>query len=380
MVKRNLDAMAAVKLNVFHWHLSDDQGFRVESKRFPKLQEMGSDGHFYTQDQVADVMEYARERGIRVVPEFDIPGHTQAWLAGYPELASTPGQYTIGRTWGIYYPVMDPTREETYQFLDGFIGEMAALFPDPYFHIGGDEVNPKEWKESARIMAVRQGAQPRRPAKACRRTSTSAFRRSWRRTGRSWWAGTRCCTRICPTTTVIQSWRGNEALANAAKQGHRGLLSWGYYLDHLRPASYHYAVDPLGGPAAQLPPERPRASSAARPACGPSTSDAGDGGFAHLAAAGRHRGAVLVAEGDRGRQFDVCADGGGEPPARVDRRAASCELRADARPLERLASRRAGPRARGCVGSAGAGAAGARDEVHEPRAAQSIRRYGPARE
>ena len=74
VVERNLDAMAAVKLNVFHWHLSDDQGIRVESKRFPKLQEMGSDGHFYTQDQVRYIIEYARERGIRVVPEFDIPG------------------------------------------------------------------------------------------------------------------------------------------------------------------------------------------------------------------------------------------------------------------------------------------------------------------
>src|SRR5689334_8861675 len=150
VVERNLDAMAAVKLNVFHWHLSDDQGIRIESKRFPKLQEMGSDGHFYTQDQARYIIEYARERGIRVVPEFDTPGHTQSWFPGYPELASTPGKYTIGRTWGIYYPVMDPTREETYQFLDGFIGEMAALFPDPYFHIGGDEVNPKEWKENAR--------------------------------------------------------------------------------------------------------------------------------------------------------------------------------------------------------------------------------------
>ena len=85
VVKRNLDAMAAVKLNVFHWHLSEDQGFRVESKRYPKLHEMGSDGLYYTQAQIRDVVEYARQRGIRVVPEFDIPGHTQAWMAAYPE-------------------------------------------------------------------------------------------------------------------------------------------------------------------------------------------------------------------------------------------------------------------------------------------------------
>ena len=87
VVKRNLDGMAAVKLNVFHWHLSDDQGFRVESKRFPKLQQLGSDGLYYTQDQIRDVIAYARDRGIRVVPEFDVPGHTTSWLVGYPELA-----------------------------------------------------------------------------------------------------------------------------------------------------------------------------------------------------------------------------------------------------------------------------------------------------
>jgi hexosaminidase len=97
VVERTIDAMAAVKLNVFHWHLSDDQGFRVECKRFPKLHELGSDGHFYTQQQVHAVVEYARDRGIRVVPEFDMPGHATAWFVGYPELASGPGPYTIER-------------------------------------------------------------------------------------------------------------------------------------------------------------------------------------------------------------------------------------------------------------------------------------------
>ena len=145
VVERTLDAMAAVKLNVFHWHLSDDQGFRVESKRFPKLQEIGSDGHFYTQQQIHGVIEYARDRGIRVIPEFDMPGHATAWFVGYPELASGPGPYSIERKWGIFDPAMDPTRDEIYRFLDGLIGEMAALFPDDYFHIGGDEVNGKQW-------------------------------------------------------------------------------------------------------------------------------------------------------------------------------------------------------------------------------------------
>ena len=153
VLKRNFDGMAAVKLNVFHWILSDNQGFRVESKKFPKLQEMGSDGLFYTQNDVRDLIAYARARGICVVPEFDMPGHATAWFVGYPELGSGLGPYQIERQWGVFDPAMDPTREETYKFLDKFIGEMAGLFPDQFFHIGGDEVNGKQWDANTKIQA-----------------------------------------------------------------------------------------------------------------------------------------------------------------------------------------------------------------------------------
>ena len=131
VVKRNLDAMAAVKLNVFHWHLSDDQGFRVESKRYPKLQEPGRTVLLYA-GRDPDVVAYARDRGIRVIPEFDIPAHTQSWFPGYPELPRAPA-YEIGRTWGVYEPVMDPTIDSTYDFLDDFIGEMAGAVSRPVF-------------------------------------------------------------------------------------------------------------------------------------------------------------------------------------------------------------------------------------------------------
>ena len=97
VIKRNLDGMAGVKLNVFHWHLSENQGFRIESKKFPKLHEMGSDGLYYTQGEVRDVIAYARDRGIRVTPEFDMPGHSTAWFVGYPDLASAPGPYAVER-------------------------------------------------------------------------------------------------------------------------------------------------------------------------------------------------------------------------------------------------------------------------------------------
>src|SRR6266581_6103787 len=153
VIKRNLDGMAAVKLNVLHWHLSEYQGFRVESRRFPKLHELGSDGLYYTQDEIRDVVIYARDRGVRIVPEFDMPGHSTSWFVGYPELASGPGPYSIERKWGVFDPAIDPTKESTYKFLDGFVGEMAALFPDEYFHIGGDEVNGKQWKTNPRIQA-----------------------------------------------------------------------------------------------------------------------------------------------------------------------------------------------------------------------------------
>jgi hexosaminidase len=160
VLKRNLDAMAAVKLNVLHWHLTEDQGFRIESKKFPRLHTMGSDGQFYTQDEAREIIAYARERGIRVIPEFDMPGHATAWLVGHPELGSAPGPYTIERKPGIFEPALDPTREETYKFLDTFLGEMAALFPDAYLHIGGDENEGKQWDRNPRI---RHQGQPRAP-------------------------------------------------------------------------------------------------------------------------------------------------------------------------------------------------------------------------
>ena len=255
VVERNLDAMAAVKLNVFHWHLSDDQGFRVESKLYPKLQEMGSDGHYYTQDEMRQVVAYARDRGIRVVPEFDIPGHTLSWLVGYPELTNMPGPFTIGRTWGIFDPVMDPTSEFTYQFLDGFIGEMVQIFPDPFFHIGGDEVNGKAWNESPRIQAFAKAHNLQGP-QGLHAYFNQRILKILDKYGKTMIGWDEILHPDLPKAAVIQSWRGPKSLADAAIAGHRGILSSGYYLDHLSPTSFHYKNDPLSGPAAQLTPQQ----------------------------------------------------------------------------------------------------------------------------
>ena len=238
VIKRNLDAMAAVKLNVLHWHLSDNQGFRVESKRFPKLQGMGSDGLFYTQDQVREVIAYARDRGIRVVPEFDMPGHSTAWFVGYPELASGPGPYSVERTWGVLNPAMDPTRETTYKFLDTFIGEMAGLFPDQFFHVGGDEVNGKQWDANPQIQHFirAHGLKNNAGLQAYFNTRVQKLVAKHGKTMEGW---DEILRPDLPKSIVIQSWRGQRSLADAAQQGYRGLLSYGYYLDLMHTAASH---------------------------------------------------------------------------------------------------------------------------------------------
>jgi hexosaminidase len=254
VIKRDLDGMAALKLNVFHWHLSEDQGFRVESKVYPKLQEMGSDGNYYTREQVKEIIAYARDRGIRVVPEFDMPGHSTAWFVGYPDLASAPGPYTIERHFGIFDPAMDPTREETYTFLDAFIGEMAELFPDEYFHVGGDEVNGKQWNRNPRIQAFMR-EHGMKDSKNLQAYFSTRLLPLVVKHGKKPVAWDEALQPGVPKDLVIQSWRGQESLAAATRQGYMGILSNGYYLDMMFPASRHYGVDPLEGATAHLTPE-----------------------------------------------------------------------------------------------------------------------------
>src|ERR1700677_1489918 len=253
VLRRNVDAMAAVKMNVLHLHLSDDQGFRLESKEFPKLQEFGSDGMYYTQSEMRELIAYASDRGVRVVPEFDMPGHSTAWFAGYPELASGSGPYRIERRWGIFDPAMDPARESTYKVLDKFIGEMATLFPDRYFHIGGDEVNGKEWDANPKIREFMQ-AHNLKSNQELQQYFTVRVEKIVSKHHKFMVGWDEILTPGMPKDVVIQSWRGQESLAEAAKQGYRGILSSGYYLDAIQPAAQHYLVDPSSGAGATLTP------------------------------------------------------------------------------------------------------------------------------
>jgi hexosaminidase len=244
VIKRNIEGLAAVKMNVFHWHLSEDQGFRIESKKYPKLQEMGSNGLYYTQEQVREVIAFAADRGVRVIPEFDMPGHAGAWMVGYPQLASAPGPYTIQTHWGVFDPVMDPTREETYWFLDGFIGEMAALFPDEYFHIGGDENNGKQWQANAQIQEFMR-AHGYHSTAELQTYFNQRVLQIVQKHGKKMVGWDEILTPDLPKGTVVQSWRGYKSLDQAAREGYGAIWSTDYYLDHMGPAEYYYLSDPL---------------------------------------------------------------------------------------------------------------------------------------
>jgi len=257
-IKRTLDGMAAFKYNVLHWHLSDDQGFRMESKAFPKLHGLGSDGLFYRQDEIRDIVSFAADRGIRVVPEFDIPGHASSWFVGYPELASAPGPYAIQRGSGLFEPVMDPSNPEVYAFLDNLFGEIAALFSDPYIHIGGDEVDPAQWKRSTSVQAFMK-AEGIGTTEGLQEYFNRRVQKLLAGHGRKMLGWDEILGAGLPPDTTVQSWRGLSSLAQTVRSGHLGILSFGYYLDQLQPAAEHYLVDPFDGEVAAVSPaERAR--------------------------------------------------------------------------------------------------------------------------
>lgn len=244
VIKRNLLAMAAAKLNVLHWHLSEDQGFRVESKFFSRLHQLGSDGFYYTQEQIKEVINLASDLGIRVMPEFDLPGHSTSWFVGYPEYASAPGPYRIERGFGVFHPVFNPANPAIYKFFDKFFREMAALFPDPYFHIGGDEVEAVHWKNNPEIQAFmkKHGLKDNHALQAYFNKEILKILTRYNKKMVGW---DEIYQPGLPRDIVIQSWRGTQALVDGARQGYQGILSNGYYIDLCETAERHYLNDPI---------------------------------------------------------------------------------------------------------------------------------------
>jgi hexosaminidase len=255
VIKRNLLAMAAVKLNVLHWHLSEDQGFRVESKSFPRLHQLGSDGMFYTREQIKEIILIASDLGIRVMPEFDIPGHSTSWFVGYPEYASRPGPYQIERKFGVFHPVFNPANKETYKFLDIFFREMTSLFPDPYFHIGGDEVEAIHWKENPEIQKFMQknNLSDNHTLQAYFNQQILKILTKHNKKMVGW---DEIYQPGLPKDIVIQSWRGTQALIDGAQKGYQEILSNGYYIDLCETAERHYLNDPVPPDSPLTPDQR----------------------------------------------------------------------------------------------------------------------------
>jgi len=192
---------------------------------------------------VREIIDYARDRGIRVVPEFDMPCHTGSWFLGYPDLAS--GQDPS------HSSAIDPTRESTYKFLTGFIGEMTALFRDSFFHAGGDECDPKEWEGNPRINEFMR-AHEIKDGVALQVLFTARVQKIIAGRKKIMVGWDEVLQPDTPKDVVIQSWRGSKSLAEATRKGNRAVLSSGYYIDLNQSAAEHYQVDPLGDVAATL--------------------------------------------------------------------------------------------------------------------------------
>lgn len=252
VLKRNLRAMAAVKMNVFHWHLTDDQGFRIESKKLPKLTSQSSDGLYYTQEQIKDIVQFAANLGIRVIPEIDVPGHASAILKAYPGIGSKKQPYHIERFSGIFDPTLDPTNEQTYVLLDTLFSEIAPLFKDPYFHIGGDENEGKHWDENSKIQDFKK-LNHLKTNHDLQTHFNIRLEKILAKYGKKLMGWDEIMTPEMPKSAVIHSWRGvNEglpkggALIKAAKAGYQTVLSTGFYIDRMESVVKHYLVEPIG--------------------------------------------------------------------------------------------------------------------------------------
>ena len=250
-LKRQIDAMERLKLNTLHLHLSDDQGFRVESLRYPKL---NADGEYYRQSEIRDIVAYAADRGVRVVPEFDVPGHSRAIVTAYPEVG------TFSKTMFLGQPevALNPASEKTYRFLERLFGEMAPLFPDPHFHIGGDEVSKSVWADAEDVKALmtRENLADSKAVEAFFLRRAAGIVRRLGKTVIGW---EEVAGAGLSKDSIVQAWQTSNAMADATAKGHRTIMSAGYYLNLLMPADYHYGIDPAATAAAGLTPEHAKA-------------------------------------------------------------------------------------------------------------------------
>ncbi len=240
-IKHLLDEMVRVKLNVLHLGLSNNQGFRVECKTFPKLYEEASNGYFYRQSELRNLITFAAERGVRIIPEFNMPGHSTCFLKAYPVLAAGKPPKSLQTTSGVFDDEMHPLSEATFTFIESFVAEMAALFPDPYWHFGGDEVTGKSWDQDKTIQqqARELGLVDN---KAIQAHFTHRLLSILKRYGKIPIGWEEAAYGDIDPDTIIQSWMSTPNATHFSE--HPMIISTGYYLDHfLKPENY-YRNDP----------------------------------------------------------------------------------------------------------------------------------------
>ena len=243
-VKRTLRGLASAKFNVFHWHLTDDQGWRIELNSYPKLHQNASDGLYYTQAEIKEVVAYAAKLGIRVVPEFDVPGHASAIVLAYPELGSGTTLTEIERRWGVFEPLLDPSNPKVYQFIDDVVAELTGLFPDPYLHIGGDEVDDSDWQKNTKIKAF-MASKKLADSHALHAYFNQRVAKILAKYNKQMIGWDEVLHPSLPKNTLVQSWRGHHSLNDITRAGYDGLLSSSFYIDQPQWTSYHYRNHPI---------------------------------------------------------------------------------------------------------------------------------------
>lgn len=240
-IKKFIDLIALHNMNTFHWHLNDDQGWRIEIKKYPKLIEIGSVrtgtvmgrnsdvddsvkyGGYYTQEQCREIVEYARQRHITVIPEIDMPGHMKAVLASYPNLGCTGGPYKVGHNWGVYYDVLCIGNEDTFKFVEGVLDEIIDIFPSRYIHIGGDETPTKRWSECSKCEKIMQ--KEGLPINKLQAYFTNRIEKYLNSKGRSIIGWDEILDGDINKSATIMSWRGIEPGEKGAKMGHDVIMS-----------------------------------------------------------------------------------------------------------------------------------------------------------
>ncbi len=250
-IKKYIDYLALYKLNTFHWHLTEDQGWRIEIKKYPKLTQVGAwregsmvghyneqkfdtihYGGFYTQNDIKEVVAYATERHITIVPEIEMPGHSLAALAAYPELSCTGGPFKVGTKWGVFDDVYCP-KEETFTFLENVLTEVMALFPSEYIHIGGDECPKTRWKNCTHCQKIIQekGLKDEHELQSYFIQRIEKFVNSKGRKIIGW---DEILEGGLAPNAAVMSWRGTEGGIAAAKEKHFVVMTPGShcYFDH----------------------------------------------------------------------------------------------------------------------------------------------------